>query len=51
MKAGLWRELLPGFILGVNCMYSREGLHQAEMTLLTLASVLRFKHVLTWEII
>lgn len=51
MQAGLQRYLLLGMFLEVNCMYSEEMLRKAEMKFLILALVLRFKLVLTWEII
>lgn len=51
MQAGLQRCLLLGIFLGVNYMYREEMLQKAEMKFLILALVLRFKLVLTWEII
>lgn len=49
--AGLQWCLLLGILLGVNCMYSEEMLHKAEVKFLVLALDLKLKVVLTWEII
>lgn len=49
--AGLQSCLLPGILLGVNCMYSEAMLHTAEMNFLVLALDLILKVVLTRAII